>query len=138
MASIAELLENELVAALDVKDTRSLHNYVTIVTELFVKKEDFMSTSGSMQSDVRVISESLREGFRRMDERFEAMDKRFEAVDKRFEASDKRFDDLLHYMDKRFEDLIGQMNSRFTMMFFFMSAGFTILTVLMTLYRFVG
>ena len=63
----------------------------------------------------------------------------------RFEAVDKRFDDMLHHMDKRFEasdkrfeDLIGQMNARFSMMFYFISAGFTILTVLMTLYRFVG
>ena len=72
-----------------------------------------MSTSGSTQSDIRAVVESMREGFRRMDDRFEAI-------------------------DKRFEDLIGQTNSRFTMMFFFMSAGFTILTVLMTLYRFIG
>ena len=145
MSSIAEVLENELKAALEVKDERSLHNYITILSENLVRKEDYMSTSGAMQSDIRSAVESMREGFRRMDERFEVVDARFEVVDKRFEdvnrrfeAVDKRFDDLIHFMDKRFEDLIGQTNSRFNMMFFFMSAGFTIVTVLMTLYRFMG
>ena len=80
-----------------------------------------------MKGDIRELADAMRAGFRVMEERFAAVDKRFEAVDKRFEAVDKRFDDL-----------IGQMNSRFTMMFIFMSGGFTILTVLLTLYRFLG
>lgn len=127
MASIAELLENELKAALEVKNEQSLHNYVLLLVENIVKRDEYMIENGAIRSDIRSIVEAMREGFRRMDERFEAVDKRFEAVDKRFEA-----------VDKRFENLIGQMNSRFTMMFFFMSAGFTILTLLLTLYRFLG
>ena len=127
MASIAELLENELKAALEIKNEQSLHNYVTILVESLVKRDQYMTDSSSMKGDIRAIVDAMREGFRRMDERFEAVDKRFEAVDKRFEAVDKRFDDL-----------IGQMNSRFNMMFFFVSGGFTILTVLLTLYRFIG
>ena len=73
-----------------------------------------------MKGDIRELADAMRAGFRVMEERFAAVDKRFEAV------------------DKRFDDLIGQMNSRFTMMFIFMSGGFTILTVLLTLYRFLG
>ena len=156
MASIADLLENELKAALEVRDERSLHNYVTILVDNLVRREEYMSDSGSMKSDIRAVVDSMREGFRRMDDRFEAVDKRFEAMDKRFddligymnkrfEAVDRRFGDQNDMMnarfaasDRRFDDLIGQMNSRFNMMFYFMSAGFTILTVLMTLYRFIG
>jgi len=150
--SIAEILENELKAALDVKDERSLHNYITILTENLVRKDEYMSDSGTIHNDIKLMVELMREESRRrdeqfkaMDRRFEAIDKRFEAIDKRFEAINKRFDDLMHSMDKRFEasdkrfdDLIGQMNSRFNMMFYFMSAGFTILTVRMTPYRVIG
>ena len=120
MASIAELLENELKAALEIKNEQSLHNYVTILVESLVKRDQYMTDCSSMKGDIRAIVDAMREGFRRTDERFEAVDKRFEAV------------------DKRFDDLIGQMNSRFNMMFFFVSGGFTILTVLLTLYRFIG
>ena len=166
MADIIELLESELKAAFDVKDERSLHNYVTLLVHNVVQKGAFMATSESLKDDIRTVVETMREGFARMDERFKVMDERFRAMDERFRATDerfrvmderframnerfrmmdKRFDDLIHQMDrrfdamdKRFEDLINQMNSRFTMMFFFVSAAFTILTVLMTLYRFVG
>ena len=134
MATLAELLESELKSAFEVKNEQALHNYILLLEDRMVERGEYRDDRGSMKSDIRSIAESMFEGFRRMDERFEAMDKRFEAVDKRFEAVDKRFEAV----DKRFEDLIGQMNSRFNMMFFFMSAGFTILTVLLTLYRFIG
>jgi tetrahydromethanopterin S-methyltransferase subunit G len=169
MATIAELLESELKAALEVKSETALHNYVSILVGSLVKREMYMEEIGTLRSDVRMLIESMREGFRLMDERFVAMDKRFEAVDKRFEAVDERFeavderfeavDERFIAMDKRFEavdkrfeavdkrfddmnnrfaDLIGQMNSRFNMMFIFMSGGFTVITVLLTLYRFIG
>ena len=90
-----------------------------------------MTDSGSTKSDIRSIVETMNAGFKASDERFETLvdriDVKIDLVNARFEAVDKRFDDL-----------IGQMNSRFNMMFLFMSAGFTILTVLLTLYRFLG
>ena len=149
MAAIEELLENELKAAFEVKSEQSLHNYVVLLVERMIEREDYIEDRGSLKSDIRSITDTMREGFKRMDERFAAVDKRFEdligQMNARFEGVDKRFENLTGQMnvrfegiDKRFEDLIAQMNSRFNMMFFFMSAGFTILTVLLTLYRFIG
>ncbi len=124
MASIAELLENELKAAVEIKNEQSLHNYVEILVRSLVKQDEYMTDNGSIKADIRASINAMREGFRKVDERLE--DQR-ELMNARFAASDKRFDDL-----------IGQMNTRFNMLFFFLSAGFTILTVLMTLYRFMG
>ena len=81
--------------------------------EKLVRRDDYMTDSSMMKSDLRISIESMQQGFKRMDERFEAV-------------------------DKRFEDLIGQMNSRFNMMFCFISGAFAILTILMTVYRFIG
>ena len=131
MASFAEILEGELKSAFDVKNEQSLHNYVILMVDRMIEREEYMEDRGSMKGDIRSIVESMRDGFMRMDVRFESVDKRFEDL---ISQMNTRFESV----DKRFEDLISHMNSRFNMMFFFMSAGFTILTVLLTLYRFIG
>ncbi len=73
----------------------------------------------------------IAERVARLEERFEQMDKRFDElihyVDKRFEQMDKRFDDLIHYVDKRFVTMQWTIG-----------IGFTVVTVLMTVYNFVG
>ena len=152
MASLAEILEGELGEAFEVKNADSLHRYSMLLADSIVTRTDHVTAIESVKSDVAVVAESMREGFRRMDERFEAVDRRFEETDRRiedliaqmnrrFEAVDKRFEDLLGQMngrfeavDRRFEDLTGQMNSRFKMMFTFMTIGFTLLTVLISLF----
>ena len=95
-----------------------------------------MTESNSIHTEIRALTETMREGFQRMDLRFEASDKRFEDLQNqtnaRFKASDKRFEDLQVHMNARFEDV----NRRFTMMFTFMSVGFTGLAVLMSLFKF--
>lgn len=103
-----------------------------------VERGEFWEDRAEMKSDIQSLVESKREGFRRMDERFEAVDRRFETVDRRFEDLIGQMNTRFEAVDRRFEDLIGQTNSRFNMMFFFVSAGFTILTLLLTLYRFIG
>ena len=130
MTSFVELLEGELQEAFEIKDQRSLHRYVMLLEQSLVSRTEYMQDSGSIKSDVALLAESMREGFKRMDERFAAVDKRFEDL---IGQMNSRFE----MVDKRFEDLIGQMNSRFTMMFTFMTIGFTSLTVLISLFKFV-
>jgi hypothetical protein len=117
MASIIELLEEELEEAVQVKNKKSLHRYVTLLVESLVNKGQYMSESGSIRTDIQVLTETVLEGFKRMDQRFEASDRRFEdlqsQMNARFEASDKRFDDLQNLMNVRFEVLQNQMNERF-------------------------
>jgi len=79
-----------------------------------------MTDTGSMRSDIQILTESMKQNFERVDKRFEDM---LSSMDKRFEAVDKRFDD---------------MNKRFTMMFSFVTIGFVVLSTLVTVYQFLG
>ena len=126
MAGMADILEEELEGAFEVKSKKSLHRYITLLTESLVQRNEFMVENGSIRSDIRVLIETMQQGFMRMDQRFQAVDKRFEAVDKRFE-------DLYQNMNARFEDV----NRRFSMMFTFMTIGFTGLMLLMSLFKFI-
>ena len=119
MATFAEILEEELKEAVQVKNRKSLHRYIALLTDTMVYRIDHMVETGTIKSDIQVLAESMREGFKRMDERFEAVDKRFE--------------DSIGQMNSRFEDV----NRRFNMMFTFMTIGFTMLTILMSLYKFI-
>ena len=125
MNNLAEILEQELEEAVEVKSKKSLHRYVVLLADNIIQKSTYQQNTHELKSDIKILAETMREGFK-------AMDKRFEAVDKRFEAVDKRFEDLYKYMDKRFED----MNKRFNMMFTFMNIGFGIIILLTILFKF--
>jgi hypothetical protein len=127
MKSIVSILEQELEGAVDIKDKDFLHRFITLMAESFAQKDEYMTDTGSMRSDIQILAESMKQNFERVDKRFEAVDKRFEDMqlhmDRRFEAVDKRFDD---------------MNKRFTMMFSFVTIGFVVLSTLVTVYQFLG
>lgn len=130
MEALAELLEKELEAAVEVRDKNSLHTYVTLLSENYLKKEEHRDTlypvmnelkeikldirmiydrmeSNQRQMDLRfdTMHRMMEERFLAVDKRFESWEKRFETIDKRFEAVDKRFEDV----NKRFDDV----NKRF-------------------------
>ena len=127
MEAIAEILEQELEEAFEVKNKKSLHRYIVLLTENIVCKESYNREQHEIRSDIKILAEIVKQGFERMD-------KRFEAVDKRFEAVNKRFEDMHKYMDKRFED----MDKRFSMMLKFMSLGFTVLALIMVISKFIA
>ena len=113
MSNLAEILEEELEEAFEVKNKKSLHRYISLLTDNIAEKNEYQE----LKSDVKLIAETMKQGFENMNKRFEAvdkrfedmykyMDKRFEAVDKRFEAVDKRFDD----MNKKISILIWVMS----------------------------
>ena len=146
MEDLADILEQELERAFEVKDRKSLSRYVKLLTNNIIIKNHYERQLVEMKSEIRLLAETMKEGFRQIekrfeaidkrfeavDKRFEAVDKRFEAVDKRFEAVDKRFEEMYRYMDKRFED----MNRRFNMMFAFMNIGFGIIILITILFKF--
>jgi len=119
MNNLAEILEHELEKAVEVKNKQSLHRYVVLLAENIVRKSEYEKSVIENRSEIRLLAETMKEGFK--------------AVDKHFEAVDKRFEDLYHYLDKRFED----MNKRFNMMFTFMNIGFGIIILLTILFKFV-
>ena len=126
--SLADILEQELEDAVEVKNRKSLHRYITILTENLVRQDRNDREHSEFREAILRINTRMEEGFRRMDERFEAVEKRFEAVDKRFDDVNRRFDDV----NRRFDDV----NKRFSMMFTFITIGFTALATLMSVYQF--
>lgn len=108
MNNLAEILEHELEEAVEVKNKQSLHRYVVLLAENIVRKSDYEKSVIENRSEIRLLVETMKEGFK--------------AVDKRFEAVDKRFED---------------MNKRFNMMFTFMNIGFGIIILLTILFKFV-
>jgi hypothetical protein len=155
MSTFIDLLEGEFEEAFQVKDKKSLHRTVLLLSENLVEKRDYASEQADLKSDVKIIAEKMGEGFARMDIRFEALqkqiDQRFEAVqnqmdqrfgavqiqmDQRFEASQKQMGQRFDGVNRNHEDLQKQMNSRFNTNVTLMAIGFVVITVLMSLYNF--
>jgi len=149
MSSLSQILEDELANSFEVKDKRSLHRYVSILTEKLAREDrnerehaEFRENFLRIENRLDMVITEMKEGFKRMDERFESVNKRFESTDKRFESIDKRFESI----DKRFEDMnirfedvnkrFEDINKRFSMMFTFMSLGFIMLATLISVYQF--
>jgi len=107
--SLADILEQELEGAVEVKDKKSLHRYIAILTENLVRPDRNEREHSEFREAIVRIETRIDEGFRRMDERFEAVDKRFDDV-----------------------------NKRFSMMFTFITIGFVALATLMSLYQFIN
>ena len=137
MDALASILEEEFALAFEVKDEKALRRSLTLLTGGMVSKNEYEKEQNSLSSDIKLLAIEMKEGFRRMDERFEAVDKRFEAVDKRFEAVDKHFeaiDKRFVAEDKRFESI----DSRFNRLTGLISLGFLVITVLITVFQFLG
>ncbi len=98
---------------MQVKNPRSLHRYITHLTQNLVQRETNDREHGEFRVTIIRIDTRIEEGFKRMDERFESMQRNMDA---RFAAVDKRF----------------------TMLFSFMSLGFVLLATLMSVYQFLS
>ena len=119
MSDFAHRIEEELKEAFPVKDEGALHRAVAMLSENIVDRPTYTRDIADLRGDVRVVAETMKQGFERVDKRFEDMNARFEQVDKRFEdvnarfeQVDKRFDDVNHRFEdvnRRFEDV----NTRF-------------------------
>ena len=129
MESLGQLLEEELSEAVEVKDPKSFHRFILLLSGNLVEKQKHEEDTNAIRGDIKEVITIMRE-------RFEAVDRRFEAVDKRFEDMNNRFED----MNKRFEDMnnrFGDMNKRFSGLQWTMGLGFTILAVMITLFQYI-
>ena len=117
--SLADILEQDLEEAVEVKNKKSLHRYITLLTENIVRKDRYEREHTEFREVFLQIGTRIEEGFRRMDEHFGFMDKRFTHVEKRFEQVDKRFEQVekkFEQVDKRFEQVekrFEQVEKRF-------------------------
>jgi flagellar capping protein FliD len=127
--SLGQLLEEELSEAVEVKNPKSFHRFILLLSGNLVEKQKHEEDTNAIRGDIKEVVTIMRE-------RFEAVDKRFESVDKRFESVDKRFED----MNKRFEDMNNRfdgMNKRFSGLQWAIGLGFTILAIMMTVYQYI-
>jgi exonuclease VII large subunit len=132
MSDFARILEEELEEAVEVKNRKSLHRYITLLTGNMTRKEENRMEHIEFQKELIKIDGrfnqhiiEIREGFKRMDQRFEAlqasMNQRFEALqtnlDQRFETFqtnlDQRFETFQTNLDQRFETFQTNMDQRF-------------------------
>ncbi len=144
MDAMVEVLEQELEGAFEVKDKKSLHRYVLLLSENIVRKESYETQQLETKSDIKILAESQKQGFDLMDKRFEQVDRRFEDMlrymDKRFEQVDKRFEDMFRYMDKRFEDMntrFNDMSKKFTMSSTILNIGIGIIICMTIIFEFI-
>lgn len=132
MENFVEVLEQELEDAVEIKNKKSLHRYILLLTDNVVRQDRFDRDVSEVKSEVRIIADSMRQGFAHMDKRFEDMNKRFDEASR---ITDKRFED----MNKRFDDTnvrFGDMNKRFSAMFTYMNIALSILVVITVLFKF--
>ena len=84
---LEEVLEKDLEEAVEVKNKEALKRYVRVLVSSFSPKNDIVE----LKSDVRIIAETVKQGFELMEKRFEDMNKRFDDVNKRFDDMAKMF-----------------------------------------------
>ena len=77
MESLADILESDLTEAVEVKNPRSLHRYITLLTENLVQRRSNDQEHSEFREAIIRIDTRIEEGFRRMDDRFVAVDRRF-------------------------------------------------------------
>ena len=112
MEAMAEILEQELDEAVEVKNKKYFHRFILLLTQNVVSRNTHDRETDNLRSDIRDV--------------IAVMERRFEAVDQRFESLQKQMDVRFNAVDKRF-----------SMMFAFMSLGFTALAVLLTVFHYI-
>ena len=93
MENLAALMEQELEEAFEVKNPKSLHRYVLLLTGNLVRQDHHDHDISEIKSDIKIIAETMKQGFESMNARFEDMNNRFDDMNKRFEDMNHRFDD---------------------------------------------
>ena len=129
MEGLADLLEQELEEAVEVKNKKSLHRYILLLTDNLVRQDRFENNLGEIKSDVRVIAESMKQGFASMEKRFEDVNRRFEDVNHRFDDVNKRFEDVNHRFNEN--------SKKSTTMFTYLNIILGVLVLITVLFKFI-
>jgi hypothetical protein len=109
MSELVDVISGEFEEALEVKNPKSLHRGIFLLLSSSVPREEHSVERNDLKTSIMALSNNVELITMRMEDGFKRMDQRFEAVDKRF--------------------------NRQTAM---MSIGFLVITILITVYRFLG
>ncbi|NOY08739.1 MAG: hypothetical protein GXP33_07845 [Spirochaetes bacterium] len=83
MLNLAQILEEKLSEAVNVKDEKALKRYINLLVESVMERQKANEQFVEIRGGIKVLAETMQEGFRRIDKRFETADKRFEDLNKR-------------------------------------------------------
>lgn len=103
MEDLAEVLEEELAEAFEVKNRKSLHRYIVLLTSRHVDQASHERQYSELHTEIKETIKALQQGFQQIDERFTGLQKQM----------DERFTGLQKQMDERFVGLQKQMDIRF-------------------------
>jgi len=103
MNNLAEILEEELEEAVEVKNKKSLHRYITLLTQNLAERQAVDRQLVEINNKIEILTRTMKVGFENMEKRFTDL---IHYIDKRFEDMNKRFED----MNKRFEDMNKKIN----------------------------
>ncbi len=99
MHNLAEILEEEFTEAVEVKDKKSLHRYITLLVDNVAEKQAVDTQLIEINHRIEMLIKEMKIGFENVDKRFtdliHYMDKRFEGMDKRFEDMNKKVNILI-------------------------------------------
>ncbi len=119
MNNLAEILEEELEEAVEIKNKKSLHRYITLLVDNIAQKEATNKQFLELKNEIKTLAETMKLGFENANKRFEDMNKRFEDMNNRFGDMNSRFED----MNKKINILIWIISlwmSLFTAISFFL------------------
>ena len=95
MNNLAEILEDELEEAVEVKNKKSLHRYIALLVENIAQKQETEKQFIELKNEIKILAQTMKQGFENIDKRFEDMNKRFEDMNKRFEDMNKKINLLI-------------------------------------------
>lgn len=107
MHNLAEILEEEFTEAVEVKDKKSLHRYITLLVDNVAEKQAVDTQLIEINHRIEMLIKEMKIGFENMDKRFTDL---IHYTDKRFEDMNKHMDKRFEGMDKRFEDMNKKIN----------------------------
>ena len=111
MSNYAEKIHNELGQAFSVVDESALQRASSLLAEHHADALTYLNDRSVMQSELRVLSETMRQFMAFAERRFDQIDKRFDQVDKRIDQVEKRIDQVEKRIDQ-VEKRIDQVDKR--------------------------
>ena len=131
MEILEDILERELEEAFEIKDKEALHRYIKFIVASFSPRDEIIE----IRADIKVLAETMKQGFENIDRRFEDINRRFEDINRRFEDINKRFEDI----NKRFDDVnlrFEDMSKMFRTVSWLIGIGFVIMNAMIVLFKF--
>jgi hypothetical protein len=76
MKQLAEILESELEDAFELKSKKSLHNYISILVNNILERDEINKRFLQLENDIKLLSETVKIGFENVNKRIEDSNKK--------------------------------------------------------------